>query len=63
MSAEDSRYHIQIIRLQLLSKEIDYKEARALATPHLNTLNEIGRKIAKKYKKPYYPLSFKGLMR
>ncbi|EMO58271.1 hypothetical protein LEP1GSC161_0147, partial [Leptospira santarosai str. CBC1416] len=38
MSVEESRYQIQIIRLQLLSKEISYEKARELATPHLKNL-------------------------
>ncbi|MBM9502860.1 hypothetical protein JWG44_21640 [Leptospira sp. 201903071] len=63
MNAEDARYQIQIIKLRLLSKEIDYKEARELAAPHLKSLNEIGRQIAKKYNKNHCPITFTGMMR
>ncbi|MDI7225281.1 hypothetical protein [Leptospira santarosai] len=63
MSVEESRYQIQIIRLQLLSKEISYEKARELATPHLKNLNEIGRRIATKHNRRHYPLTFTGMMR
>lgn len=63
MSGEDSRYQIQIIKLRLLSKEINYKEARELASPHLKNLNEIGKRIAEKHKRRYNPLTFTGMMR
>ncbi|EKR91063.1 hypothetical protein [Leptospira santarosai] len=63
MSVEESRYQIQIIRLQLLSKEISYEQARELATPHLKNLNEIGRRIATKYNRRHHPLTFTGMMR
>lgn len=63
MNGDDARYQIQIIKLRLLSKEIGYKEARELAAPHLKTLNEKGRQIAKKYNRNHYPITFTGIMR
>lgn len=54
---------LQLIKLQYYSKEIDYKEAKKLAEPFINEMNNQSVVIAKKYNQKPKLISFSSFMR
>lgn len=51
------------IRGKLLSGILSYDQAKLEATPVIEEMNRIGKEIAKRFKKKFYPFTFTGLMR
>ncbi|MDZ4726187.1 MAG: hypothetical protein SH817_08515 [Leptospira sp.] len=62
-SLEDIHYQLKLIKLMLLSGEIDYERAKEKAKPYIEILNAKANIIARKYGKQFYPISFLGFMR
>lgn len=54
---------IQLIKLSLMSKEITYDEAKKLAKPFIDIINNKSKEIAKKYNQKCRKVTFSGLMR
>jgi len=61
--AVTNRIMLEKIRLDLAKGEISYEQAKILAKPVIDGINEDIAKIAKKNGKRPYKLSFAGLMR
>jgi len=54
---------IEAIKMALALGYISYDEAKKEAEPILCKINAKGRKIAQKYNKPYYKVTFSELIR
>ena len=63
MGTKDPKVELDYIKIQLKTGAIDYDEARDLAKPYLEDLNNRMKKIAKKFGKTHYNVSFVGYMR
>lgn len=59
----EAKYQIEIIKLRLLSNDISHGEAKELAKPFIDEINEKSKEIAKKYNKKPKLISFAGFMR
>ena len=59
----EERKNIYEINMKLLSGIINYEEAKILATPFINKLNEKCKVIAKKHGKRYVETTFSQQMR
>lgn len=56
-------YEIEVIKARLMTREIDYDEAKLLAEPVIKRMNEKAAGIALKHGKRPPKFSFSGLMR
>lgn len=63
MNGQEYRNKINEIRSQMLSGVLTYDEAKAVAQPIIDEMNELGRKIAAKYGKKHTNFTFATLMR
>jgi hypothetical protein len=54
---------LDLIKLRLYSKEINYKQAKFLAKPYVDIINNKAKEIAKKYNMKPKLVSFSGIMR
>jgi len=61
--AIENRERISIIKKDYNSGKISRETAKALAEPIIDSINERGAEIAKKYNKKHSKVSFIGLMR
>lgn len=59
---KDARTTIELVKSKLRAGE-SYHACKAEAQPAIDTINEEGKKIAKKYGQRYKPVSFTGIMR
>jgi hypothetical protein len=60
---EKYREYFANLRGRLLSGQISYDVAKIESAPHIDEMNAIGYKIAKKHGKRFYSFSFSSLIR
>lgn len=54
---------LNILKAKFAMGAMTYDEVKTQMAPLLKTINDKGAKVAKKYKKPYYPLIFSRFIR
>lgn len=59
----EANNEIRRIKAKLQVGDITYADAKAYLKPYIDTLNEKGREVARRFKKPYHEITFSGLMR
>ena len=61
----ETKYREEIMRIKRLLErsEISYTEAKSLASPIIEEMNQKAKEIAKKHNKRFTPFSFAMLMR
>lgn len=63
MTAQDYRRYFNHLRNAMALGWMTYDEAKEMATPVLKEMNEKGKRIAKKYGKKFYPMTFTEVVR
>lgn len=54
---------IETIKVKLAHSNLEYDEAKKLAKPLIDKLNERGEVVAKRFKKQFKPFTFTGIFR
>lgn len=57
------RSQIEQLKFLLVTGRITYDEAKEMAEPIIEKMNERGKEIAKKHNQKFRPFTFTGLMR
>jgi len=62
-NTKDFTDKLGLIKLKMLSGVLTYEEAKKEAEPIINEMNQIAKKIAKKFGRKHFEFTFSGLMR
>ncbi|MBR5202372.1 MAG: hypothetical protein IKW45_03820 [Clostridia bacterium] len=63
MANVDFKNKINEIKFKLMTGQLSYYQAKELAQPIIDEMNERGKIIAKKYNQRFKPFTFASLMR